>query len=44
MNDEHLPLTATHGVPRVTTDVPLPPQGVPALPRPREDEPSPFAA
>lgn len=44
MSEEHLPLTATNGLPRIQTDVPLPPKEVPALPRPREDEPKPFTA
>lgn len=44
MNAEHLPLTATNGLPRVDTDVPLPPNAVPPLPRPRDDEPRPFTA
>lgn len=44
MTDEHLPLTATNGLPRIPTDVPLPPRGVAPLPRPRDDEPKPFHA
>lgn len=44
MSDEHLPLTATNGLPRITTDVPLPPGNPMPLPRPRDDEPKPFSA
>lgn len=44
MSDDRLPLNATNGLPRIDTEVPLPPRGVPALPRPRDDEPKPFSA
>ena len=44
MSDDHLPLTATNGLPRIDTDVPLPPKSVPGMPRPRDDEPAPFHA
>lgn len=44
MSEEHLPLTATNGLPHIATDVPLAPEGVAPLPRPRDDEPKPFSA
>jgi hypothetical protein len=44
MSEEHLPFTATNGLPRVQHDVPLPPGQVAPLPRPRDDETKPFMA
>ncbi|HUR68789.1 MAG TPA: hypothetical protein VM370_06040 [Candidatus Thermoplasmatota archaeon] len=44
MTEEHLPFTATNGLPRIQTEVPLPPGDPMPLPRPRDDEPKPFTA
>lgn len=44
MTTDPLPLTATHGLPEISSDVPVPPGDVAPLPRPRDDEPRPFHA
>jgi hypothetical protein len=40
----HLPINPTQGITKIQADMPLPHEGVPPPPRPRDDEVQPFSA